>query len=241
MPTVSRLAGILGLLFTTYCSLLAGTLVGRVYSEEGRPVDGVLVSVQPTQATASGLPRSQSVTDVQGTFTVDVADGQYSVCVLSDSKGLLNSCEWSLDQSIVTVVSPFTQFKITLKRGVTLRIRLNDPAKLVSTAVSAPAALAAAASSINASVSFIVWDALGHSHYVREVGGDDNGRNLELLVPSNASIRLSVQNHNVEVLDTTGVSASKTSVAMVASVSAFGDTRVYQAVPASVGVGKAVK
>jgi len=217
-------ATLLVLLFATVSS--AASLVGFVYSEEGRPVDGVLVTVQSTKMTPSGLPRQQAVTDVQGRLNVLVADGEYSVCVSSDYKGLLSSCEWNLSESIVKVAAPLTQFKIILKRGVTLRIRLNDPARLASRLVP----------NTDASVTFIVWDAIGHSHYVREVGGDDKGTNLELLVPANVSLRLSAQTRNVDVIDTAGKSASKASVGLVSRISDLGDTRVYQVVPANVDV-----
>ena len=219
-------------LFSWIFSLSAATLAGRVYSTDGRPVSGAWVSVQPTRATSAGLPRNQTVTDVQGKFSFEIAEGDYSVCVVGDHKGLLNSCEWDLDHSIVTVQSPLTQFKITLKNGATMRIRLNDPSK----------ALAKTSTAANdAMVTFIVWDALGHSHYAREVGGDDKGKNLELLVPPDAQLRLAVDSRNVDVQDKDGSAASKSNVPVSARPADLGDTRVYQVVPAAVDKGTSGK
>ncbi|MCU1340164.1 MAG: hypothetical protein JWO19_5745, partial [Bryobacterales bacterium] len=114
---------------------------------------------------------------------------------------------------------------------VTLRIRLNDPSGSVSRL----------GPKSDAFVTFIVWDAIGHSHYVREIGGDDKGKNLELLVPLDAALRLNVQNYNVDVLDAVGLSASKAGVGLVSKASELGDTRVYQVVPSGPGRGNSGK
>jgi len=229
MASFSRRTALLVSLFSGSFPLFATSLIGRVYSDEDRPVEGVVVSAQATKVTPDGLPRNQTVTDVQGKFTFDLKDGDYSICVFSDHRGLLNSCEWDLDHSIVTVQSPLTQFKIILKNGVTMRIRLNDPSRVLTRGTAA---------ANDAAVNFIVWDALGHSHYVREVGGDDKGKNLELLVPPGAQLRLGVDSRNVDVLDKNGAAASKSSVAVSAKPVDLGDTRVYQVVPAAVDKGK---
>jgi hypothetical protein len=231
MALIGRRTVIICFLLAVISSVSAATLVGRVYSDDGRPVDGVLISAQPTIVTSSGLPQSQTITDTQGKFVLTVAEGEYSVCAVSDHKGLLNSCEWDLDHSVVTVKSPLTQFTLTLQRGVTLRIRLNDPS----------ASLSRLGPKKDAFVSFILWDAIGHSHYLREIGGDDKGKNLELLVPPDASLRLTVQNYNVDVLDASGISVSKSSVGLVSRASDLGDTRVYQVVPVSGGRGNSGK
>jgi len=231
MGLIGRRTAVICFLLAVVSSVSAATLVGRVYSEDGPPVDGALVSAQSTTVMPSGLPQKQTVTDAQGKFTLELADGAYSVCVVTDHKGLLNSCEWDLDHSVVTVQSPLTQFKVTLKKGVPLRIRLNDP----SGALSRPGL------KNDAFVTFIVWDAVGHSHYVREIGGDDKGKNLELLMPIDAPLRLNVQSYNVDVFDPGGASASKASVGLISRVSDLGTTRVYQVVPSGGGRGNSGK
>lgn len=85
------------------------TFVGRIVSDQGRPVSNVSVSVQATVAAVSNGATVQPTsyfakTDGQGIFSVTLpAVGSYSVCVGVPAQQLLNSCEWNLAQSIVQI------------------------------------------------------------------------------------------------------------------------------------------
>src|SRR5579862_9036581 len=85
------------------------TFIGRVVSDQGRPVSNARVSVQATVAAVSNNATLQptsyfATTDGQGVFSVVLpANGAYSVCVGSPAQQLLNSCEWNLAKSIVQV------------------------------------------------------------------------------------------------------------------------------------------
>jgi carboxypeptidase family protein len=213
-------------------------VVGRVYSEDGNPVKAASVTVQSTVARPSAQSKTltsadqyKSSTDAQGKFILDLPDGPYTVCVRADKRGLLDSCQWFLSESIIQVREGFSQFKITLHSGLILRIRLNDPQGLLPQDATARFTSPVAAR-------FTVYDALGYSHPVTEISGDDKGRNFEILVPPNLDYGLSVQSQNVDVVDAASGLASRAAAATVNSAkSNLAQTRVYEIVP-SVGLDK---
>src|SRR5690348_4423810 len=82
----------------------ATVLTGRVYSDKGGPVDGAVIAVQATAFSTSPVVSYGAQTDAQGKFTVTIPDAAtYSICVGAFDRSLLNSCEWSLQQSLVSV------------------------------------------------------------------------------------------------------------------------------------------
>jgi hypothetical protein len=181
----------------------ATTLNGRVYSDSGRPVVGALATVQRTVAIAS-YTTYRIVTDAQGKFSLTVPDtATYSVCVGSWSDSLLNSCEWSLAQSLVPIAAgqQTASITLTLRTGAMLRIRLNDPQGLLP---SPTAVTSGTVSSSAPSVRFGLWSSDGRYHAAIQVSSDSMGQNHQVLLPLNAALNFSVQATGIQVLDQSG-------------------------------------
>jgi hypothetical protein len=181
----------------------ATTLNGRVYSDAGRPVVGALATVQRTVAIAS-YTTYRVVTNAQGKFSLTVPDtATYSVCVGSWGDSLLNSCEWSLGQSLVPIAAgqQTASITITLQTGAMLRIRLDDPQGLLP---SPTAVTSGTASSSAPSVRFGLWSSDGRYHAAIQVSSDSLGQNHQVLLPLNAALNFSVQASGVQVLNQTG-------------------------------------
>jgi hypothetical protein len=216
---------------------LATTVVGRIYTEDGNPVKAASFTVQSTAAapTSKGFVSSSQYkysTDNQGKFVLDLPDGSYSVCVRTDNRGLLDSCQWFLSDSIIQVRPGLPPFKMTLRAGLLMRIRLNDPQSLWSQNSSGSLQSAV-------SVRFTVYDSLGYSHPVAQVSGDDKGRNFEILVRPDQDYQLSVQSQGLDVVDEAQALASHAPAAAIHSAkSDLARTRVFTIVPSgSVGNG----
>jgi len=229
--------------------LFGATLTGRIYSDQGPPVTGTLVTVQPTVAASSGLTTYQAVTDGQGKFVVTVPAGAiYSVCAGNPLAGLLNSCEWSLAQSQVRIPEQATSAEaiVTLQTGIPLPFRVSDPAGVLprpgtvaapaSVSTSAPAGATGVAATSAASaplLSFGLWDSSGHYHFVPMISGDDQGVNFWILVPPNASFTLSITGSNIQVADKTGASALNSTQSVSSNPSSLAQTPVFQAAAAA--------
>lgn len=207
----------------------AATLVGRVYAENGNPVKNAFVTVQSTMAaisvqskTAKSGSQYRSSTDDQGKFTFEIPDGAYTVCVRSDNRALLDSCQWFLSENIIRIQPGLPALKIVLRAGLRLRIRLNDPLNLWP----ADPRLRSAAF-----VRFTVYDGAGYPHPVAQVSGDIKGRNFEALVPPNQSYRVSVQSQGFDVVDEArNIASQAAAVAITTSKTDLAETRVYEIV-----------
>jgi hypothetical protein len=226
-PKLKRVQMVLGF-FLSNAAFGATTLTGRVYSDRGGPVAGVLASIQRTVASSS-YTTYRVITDAHGKFSVSVPDtATYSVCVGSLSNQLLNTCEWALGQSLVPIASgqQTASVTITLQTGVILRIRLDDPQGLL------PAASAISNGTVSSSAPSVRFGAVssdGRYHAAIQVSSDSTGQNHQILVPLNAPLSVSIQATGVQVLNQTG-----TAIATVGSlIPTFG----FQSSAANVGQG----
>lgn len=219
MSLCGRRAALLFAILAGAPGLFAATLVGRIYSDKGPPVGNIPISVQPTVAGASGLTAYGAVTDTAGKFTLTVPGGAtYSICAENAQVHLLNSCEWSLQQSLVVIPAQAASIQalITLKSGVVLRFRLSDPSALLPSPASTAVKLSVntstgvgtgsttTASAATPTVQFGLFDSGGYYHSIRETSGDELGHNFEILVPPAANFKLAVSAANLQVTDSTG-------------------------------------
>lgn len=185
----------------------ASTLTGRIYSDQGGPVVGALAIVQQTIATPN-YSTYRVVTDIHGKFTLTVPDSRtYSVCVGAWSARLLNSCEWSFAQNLVTIPpgQSAASITITLRTGAILPIRLDDPQTLLPSAVSLQSvSLPLPSSPPSPTVRFGVWSSEGQYHPAIHVSSDSAGRNYQILLPLAASVQFSAQATGVQIVDQAG-------------------------------------
>lgn len=218
----------------------SATLTGRIYTDQGPPVGGIAVIVQPIVAAPTGLVTYPALTDAQGKFVVTVPAGaSYSVCAGSPNQGLLNSCEWSAQQSVVQVAASATaaQIVLTLATGTVMHLRVADSAGLLARpGVAATASGKATAPAADPpAVQFGLWDATGHYHLVPLTSGDDKGVNFEILVPLNADFKLTTQGTSIQVADQAGASALGTPKSVSSRPNGnAAQTLVFQSSPATV-------
>jgi hypothetical protein len=217
-------------------SAWATTLVGRITSDQISPVGGEVVSIQATVISTSTVATYRVLTDAQGKFSIAIPNpGTYSVCVGSRTRFLLNSCEWALSQSLVTIApgQATAKFNLALKTGVVINIRLNDPGQLL------PQPGAAAVSKASAAVQFSAFAADGSHHLATQVSTDPGGQNLELLIPLSTSIHLGAQAANAQVLDQTQSVVGPSSVTISSNAGSIPPVLVYQVAAVAVSPGKA--
>jgi len=205
-------------------SVFGTHVIGRVYADTGRPVEGAYVTLQPTLVSAAGYAIYRDTTNAQGKFTVEVSEpGAYTICVGAPDRKLLNSCQWSVASSTIVIQTRQAEagIKITLQSAIVLRIRLDDPDQLLP-----PLGKAAIGT-----VRFGVWGPDKHYHPAIEVSGDDKGRDFEILVPAGGDWPVSVQSDQVMVIDSNGRAAGTGPDAALSSRTAdVGKVRRYRIV-----------
>jgi hypothetical protein len=182
----------------------------------------------------AGLTKYQVVSDGQGKFSVDVPPGfGYSVCAESPRASLLN-CVWYLGESLVQVPpdAKGQEMVFTLHNGSLLRIRVNDPKRILPTlgTRNAPGAPIG---------EFSLWDSQGHYHPVPGTSSDEKGLNYEVLVPVGLDVRLTVRGYNVQVLNQ-GNTAAPAGANLSSQLSNLGQVIVYNIspLPNPTGVGR---
>lgn len=104
-----------------------------VQGEEGKPLSGVGVTLRRTLT--PGGPRVRrpewgGITAADGVVTFrPVPIGQYRLCAQAASVEWLNPCEWGAARPMVeiTAAQKNTNSTLTLKRGASVQIRVDDP------------------------------------------------------------------------------------------------------------------
>ncbi len=187
-----------------------GSIQGRVTDDSNQPVDGARVTAARLRASGSG-PLSEglpAVTGQGGNFTVSgLSPGDYRICVEMPGSNFLNPCTWDSappaigggagQPAAVGLGSGqrVTGVGIQLKKGIPVRVRLDDPGGLL-----APAEAAGR----EAHVLVGAWTAAGLFQPARLTAKDSVGRTLTVLIPYDASVRVTVRGHKVQLQDEGG-------------------------------------
>lgn len=233
----------------------ATNLVGRVYSDQGRPVSAAMVVIQPTvipasmsaivssttptattatgsspTASSSSSSLQRTTTDAQGKFTVTVPDSTtYSICVSAPQQNLLGSCDWPSAPNPVKIATAQTSAQTSAQMNITLQTGFPLTFRLNDPQNLLPAP---GTTSGNAFVQFGIWDTNGHYHPASEVSGDSLGRNHQVLIPLSTAIKISVWASGVRVLDANQQPVGPaTAVAFSSQPSNLGQAFKYQVAP----------
>jgi len=173
------------------------TLEGRVISEKGRPVDGLVVSI--SRSITDGLVANPIVyrarTDKDGGFSIEIGvPGNYVICGTALEEELLDSCRWPNATSLVRIDANQrkVQKTVTLQAGTTLRIRVDDPSQLMAASQRPPE---------NVNLTVGVWSSAGRYYPASLVSQEPRALNFEILVPKNADLRIAVEGYGLKVLD----------------------------------------
>lgn len=123
----------------------AGVLNGSVQDEAGAPLAGVRVAYarqyrlvgppgRAVLAPGESAARGVAVTDQSGRFEVaSLPAGQYQVCLTVPDGAYLDPCKWETGTIVEVDGAAVGVVKMVLKRGVLLRVRINDPKGLLAT------------------------------------------------------------------------------------------------------------
>jgi hypothetical protein len=207
MPCRSVVAGIILSAFVILPNSWAqstGTLVVQVAvpaidSPVGFLVVAVL-SVPDAQADFSGPRVFPAITDPSGSVSFSgLPFGMYSVCAEPQDGLHVDNCRWAPpDRVHLTSQSPSGTLNLTLRRGVAVDIRIDDPDSLLS--------------SSNAFVEVGVDTPRGHQHLF-PIAQDPSGANYRVIAPFSVAAAVEVVSTGFHIVDATGQDFVPTSAA----------------------------
>lgn len=158
---------------------------GRILDEDGKPIPNAIVHIQ-TQNGAADAKRADAASD--GAFsTAALPDGTHNVCVHMPETSYINACLWSNSPPTITVVKgniTGPNKDITVQRGVTLKLRVNDPGGNLTPKVPSktqpPSILAG------------LWSETRRFYPMRIAASDAGGSTYQLTVPYESDMKLTV-------------------------------------------------
>jgi hypothetical protein len=188
----------------------AATLRGSASETDGTPVAGAAVYYTripvflPPNGGPPRLARGETVvsastsTDEKGSFEVTgIPSGKYLVCVEARSAPLLNPCKWSTSPMIVVPAGGAANVAIVLQRGRFLRVRVNDPLKLL------PGRRTASLRDLPQLTVGVVFGTGGFLA-ADSAGTDMAGQDLRMAVPTGQPMKLRVFSRHVTIQDESG-------------------------------------
>ncbi len=171
----------------------------------------VLVSNKPVQKAIVGVHRSSidgplaateshfAVTDAEGRFQVaGLNNGPFVICVTAAGQEILDPCEWTRPMPIYRLPSGTVQ--VTVQKGATLRIRLDDPERLLPTATRPRTGVAVEPGVRTPDKEF---------HRAALRSSDRTGHNFEIVVPAEVGLESRVDVLGVQVIDEVGFPVPK--------------------------------
>src|SRR5260221_5034101 len=180
----------------------ASDLSGVVVAGNLGPVKGAIVGVH--RSSADGPLRQTdshfAFTATDGRFRVAaLVDGPYVICVTAPGQALLDPCQWSAPIPVVRLPSSST-VQITLQKGNTIPMRLDDPEHLLPTP-NKPRAGVFVQPGVRTTKGVFVA--------ATRVNSDVNGHDFEIVVPSEVSLKFVVDASGVKVIDERGFPVPK--------------------------------
>lgn len=142
--------------------------------------------------------RSTVSSDANGAFSVsNLPVGEYLLCAEVPSGPYLDPCKWSVAQRTTVSAGGVATPTIVLKKGVLLKVRVNDPAGL----------LPAVKEDFLRPLNLIVGVVFGEGAFLRatNTGVDGTGRDYEMSVPAGTPVKLWVFSRHVTMVDSRGL------------------------------------
>ena len=190
------LAGLMAVLAAPLIlSQSTGKISGVVVGTDGKPVPATVSVYKLGPPPASG--RGDTAAD--GSFTIsNLPAGTYDLCASAKSDGYLNTCAWSAPVSPLQLKAgqSIVGYRIVLKKGSSLQVRLNDPAGNLD----APPAKGSVAPHVIVGVftDRRVFQPLNFS------GKKSGGRDLQITIPFDQNVSLHLVGKGVKVTDSNG-------------------------------------
>lgn len=165
----------------------AENLAGVLTSRDDQPIAGAFVTALGT----STVPwtNARSATGKDGAFTFSgLLPGDYRLCAQVLAGGYLNPCQWSLVPTTVTIAAgkSVAGFRFALEPGSILKVRVNDPLKLIGTGQTLDILMGA-------------YAAHGLFESVLLRGTDSGGRDLDVTIPFDMAVNFSIRGNSLRL------------------------------------------
>lgn len=183
-------------------SVIDGILSG----DDGTPILGGSILLK-RRLSSSGRERKlelRTVSAASGAFRFSgLPEGQYTLCAQVPSSTWMNSCEWSLTPSVVSILrgQPSVSITLVMRNGVAVPIRIEDPGQSLSRY---EGSTAAAHLLLGVSSDTFVF------HPASLISQDAIGRNYQIVIPFDAAARLIVYSSFFQLSNGVGVPLPKT-------------------------------
>jgi hypothetical protein len=199
-----------------------GSIQGNVIDEDGKPVSGVTVRIQPVEirSGADALMNREVEAAADGGFSFsNVQSGRYRACAQAPGRLWLNPCQWEPDTPAIDLAAgqAYRGLQLRLRQGALVQIRLNDSSRLLpSEEISAAAHLLVG-----------VRTASGLFYPARVVGKEPQGWSFALPVPRVTPLQLSVYARGVQLADEAGTRVLDSGLAVPLSIPAESPGRSF--------------
>ncbi len=180
----------------------SGQVSGVIQVDAGAALAGAVVTATHVFS-PSGAPLQKpayTISKAEGSFVFGgLAAGTYRFCVQVTGSDVLDPCLWpSTSPSAIVNLAQGQQvagFAITVKRGVPVYVRMDDPSSLMQTPQTPGKSTAILVS---------VAEPRGMMHHAAVVANDASGRTYRVVVPADSSLNLLVHSPNVQLNDAQG-------------------------------------
>ncbi len=196
----------------TACALAQapfGAMQGSVTAEDGAPVAGAVVSysritrlvgpaAQARPAPGEAVVHSSISSDTNGAFAVsNLPAGDYALCAEVPSAPYLNPCKWSSSPKATIAAGAVDRPALVLKRGVFLKVRVNDPRGLLPPVKNDP----------SRAPNLILGVVFGSGAFLAAAitRADQSGRDYQMSIPAGVPLKLWVFSRHVTLTDAMGL------------------------------------
>jgi hypothetical protein len=178
-----------------------GSIAGTVAGDDSQTLAVMVTLNGVPPLRSSGSAKSGA----NGAFTIsNLAAGTYHICVESGGVGYLDPCAWDPILPTVQIAAgqSLTGYRMTVKRGTALQVRINDAAGALSASAQQPAGKAPPTLLLG------VFTTRGLFHLLATTGKDAAGFNQQVTVQQNASVRLHVSGQGLQITDANGAAVN---------------------------------
>jgi hypothetical protein len=177
---------ITGLAIISAFTACAASIAGTVTAADGTPVDAALTlhDISTVRTVGAQVFDHQFASRRDGAFSLSgIPAATYEICVDAPHLQVLDPCRWGGSAAKIKLAagSAVTGFHLTVHRGFLLRVKVNDPGRVL------PAPVGGIAGS---ALRMAVQTPLGRYENLRLQGVDATGRNHYLVIPYDSPLLL---------------------------------------------------